>query len=106
MQALVCNEYWKGESNTTIMTDFSLTQEQLDYFLAKCGNTPLDPKKQEGICAGVALNLTTSTIAILVGVSEETVLEGIENCDEGNPNLHWIFELGTLNGLKLLLLYV
>jgi hypothetical protein len=92
MQASVCNEFWNGESNATIMSTLSLTQEQLDYFLARCGDKPLDPQSQASICSLVERNataggiFTVSYIAFLLGLSEETVTEGIENCNEGNLN--------------------
>ncbi len=72
------------------MSAFSLTQEQLDYFLANCGDKPLDPQTQESICSMVAANdtsgglFTVTYIAFLLGLSEETTEEGIENCNEGN----------------------
>ena len=88
MQASVCTEHWRDESDADIMSKFSLTQEQLDYFLARCGDKPLNPQLQKSICSSVKLNdtsggvFTTSYIAFLLGLNEETVEEGIENCDE------------------------
>ena len=92
MLASVCSEHWNDETNATIMSKYSLTQEQLDYFLARCGNKPLNPLLQSSICSAVKNNdtsgglFTTTYIADLLGLTEETVEEGIENCDEGNTS--------------------
>ena len=69
------------------MSDLSLNQEQLDFFLANCGEKPLDPLTQDAICSFVENNssgiFTVAYIASIYALTEETVENAIENCSEG-----------------------